>query len=81
MVLLLMFLMVKGVIQKKVINMKDLIISLFGSYEPVVYQNLDGVDVVASGMAGVDWVFLSGVVLFGITLYCVFRAIGGVFKK
>lgn len=61
--------------------MRSIIVDLFGSYEPVVYQDADGIDIVASGMAGVDWSFLSGVILFGLTLYCVFRIIGGFFKK
>lgn len=61
--------------------MRSIIVDLFGSYEPVVYQDANGTDIVASGMAGVDWSFLSGVILFGLTLYCVFRIIGGVFKK
>lgn len=61
--------------------MRSIIVELFGSYEPVVYQDVDGIDIVASGMAGVDWTYLSGVVLFGITLYCVFRLIGGFLKK
>lgn len=61
--------------------MKDLIVSLFGSYEPVTYVDTNGLDIIPDGLSGVDWVFLSGVILFAITLYCVFRVIGGVFKK
>lgn len=61
--------------------MRSIIAELFGSYEPVIYQDADGIDVVASGMAGVDWTFLSGVILFGLTLYCVFRIIGGLLRK
>lgn len=61
--------------------MRSIIVDLFGSYEPVVYQDADGIDIVASGMAGVDWTYLSGVILFGLTLYCVFRIIGGLLRK
>lgn len=61
--------------------MRDLIVQLFGTYTPVVYTDADGIDIIPSGMAGVDWSFLAGVILFGITLYCVFRVIGGVFRK
>lgn len=71
--------------------MKDLIISIFGEYQPVTTQVLspytvDGVteyeilDVVASGAAGVDWAWIAGVVLFGIVLYSLFRLLGVFFK-
>lgn len=60
--------------------MRDIIINLFGIYTPVTYN--DGVnDVIPSGMAGVDWTFIAGVFLFSLTLYCVFRVIGGIFKN
>lgn len=63
--------------------MKDLIISIFGSYEPVmtaevhiVGDTLEEFQVVASGMAGVDWAWLAGVALFAIVLYSFFRLVG-----
>lgn len=57
--------------------MKDLIVSLFGSYEPVMTSVAgDSVQVVASGMAGVDWEWIAGVVLFAIVLYSFFRLVG-----
>lgn len=63
--------------------MKDFVISLFGSYEPVmtveshlVGDALEEVQVVASGMAGVDWAWVAGVVLFAIVLYSFFRLVG-----
>ena len=59
--------------------MRDIIIQLFGVYTPVTYN--DGVnDIIPSGAAGVDWVFVSGVLLFALSLYCVFRIMGGIFK-
>lgn len=61
--------------------MYNLIQQLFGVYTPITYTDGSGVSVVPSGMAGVDWTFLSGVLLFAITLYCVFRLVGGVLKK
>lgn len=71
--------------------MKDLIISIFGTYEPVMSQEIaqytvDGVmdytlvDVVASGAAGVDWAWIMGVLLFAIVLYSLFRILGVFFK-
>lgn len=71
--------------------MKDLIISIFGSYEPVMtfetitYEvegalSTDTIEVVASGMAGVDWPWIMGVFLFALVLYSLFRILGVFFK-
>lgn len=68
--------------------MKTLIINLFGSYVPQSYQSVivlsDGttqsVDIIPSGWAGVDFEWFAGVLLFGITLYCVLRIVGGLLK-
>ena len=61
--------------------MRDLILSLFGTYTPVTFTDVDCVDVIPAGLAGVDWVWIGGLFLFSITLYCVFRILGGWFKK
>ena len=71
--------------------MKALIESIFGSYTPVMTQEVisytvDGetlfehVDVVASGVAGVDWPWVMGVLLFAIVLRSLFRILGVFFK-
>lgn len=63
--------------------MKDLLISLFGDYEPVLtVADIAGeqVEVVASGFAGVDWPWIMGVFLFAIVLYSFFRIVGCFFK-
>ena len=69
--------------------MKALIASIFGTYTPVTYQyewsQWDAATEqyltmratkVADGMAGVDWPFVLGVVIFIVSLYCVLRIIG-----
>lgn len=57
--------------------MKGIVLSLFGSYEPVTTLASDGVtEIVASGFAGVDWPWLVGAGLFAICLYSVFRLVG-----
>lgn len=61
--------------------LKTLMIDLFGTYTPITYTDADSVDVIASGSAGIDWVWIAGFTLFAITLFCVFRMIGGTFKK
>ena len=72
--------------------MKNLIIELFGRYEPVTYTEYffytaaDGTittdfnEIVAPGLAGVDWPWLMGVLLFAIVLYSLFRILGVFFK-
>lgn len=71
--------------------MKELIVSLFGPYEPVMTQivvqsEVEGtlstelVEVVASGAAGLDWPWIMGVLLFAIVLWSLFRLLGVFFK-
>lgn len=71
------------------VGLKAVIRSIFGEYRPVtttaVYsETVDGdvvtslVDVVASGTAGVDWEYVSGVFLFGLMLFCLFKLLGGI---
>lgn len=55
--------------------MKDMVLSLFGPYEPVV-NIVDETEVVVSGMAGVDWPWVLTVLLFAIVLYSFFRLVG-----
>lgn len=65
-----------------------LITALFGSYTPrtqTVTEHLsDGSTVtyteVVPGIAGLDWPWIVSAVLFAMSLYCVFRMIGGLFK-
>lgn len=68
--------------------MKELITALFGVYTPVLTDEVtlaaDGtsftVQVVAAGLAGVDWSWLAGVFLFAVVLYCALRIVGGLAK-
>lgn len=63
--------------------MKDLILSLFGDYVPVTNSTVtaDGViEEVVPGMAGVDWPWLMGVLLFAIVLYSFFRLVGVILR-
>ena len=57
-------------------KVKDLVLSLFGTYEPITAVAADGVETVASGLAGVDWPWIAGVLLFAIVLYSFFRLVG-----
>lgn len=66
----------------------DALVSIFGEYTPltqtVTTYFADGTSVQSveyvSGVAGLDWVWISGAVLFCIVVYCIFRMIGGVLK-
>jgi len=67
--------------------MKELIVSIFGAYTPVmttethvVADAVQSVEVVASGLAGVDWPWLAGVLLFAVVLYSFFRLVGVLLK-
>lgn len=60
--------------------MKDLIIDIFGEYVPHTYDISiadGGFDtVIPDGVAGVDFEWLAGFVLFTVFMYCCFRLIG-----
>jgi len=64
------------------------LVSIFGEYTPrtqtVTTYFADGSSIQSveyvQGIAGLDWVWISGVVLFCIVIYCIFRMIGGVLK-
>ena len=70
-------------------GIKALIASIFGEYTPVksaavVSETVNGevnttiIDIVAPGMAGVDFQWLAGVLLFAILLFCLMKLLGGV---
>lgn len=58
--------------------MRDLIVTIFGQYTPVV-DPVTGA--VVGGFAGVDWPYLAGVLLFALVLYSFFRLLGVVLKR
>lgn len=67
--------------------MKSLITQLFGTYTPVMTENIhyytfgeevyaETIEMVADGAAGLDWPWIMGVVLFAICLWSFFRLLG-----
>ncbi len=64
------------------------ITSLFGEYHPKTYTvttYLEDGSVVTSqeyvpGLAGLDWLWIASAALFALSLFCVFRMVGGIFK-
>lgn len=74
--------------------MINILYRLFGTYTPNSYTVTERIwneaeqdwdifsnTVIPSGAAGVDWVWVSGVALFGLTLYAVLRMIGLIISK
>ena len=69
-------------------GMPALLTSMFGTYSPrtqTVTEHLsDGSTVtyteVVPGLAGLDWPWVASVALFAMSLYCIFRMIGGLFR-
>lgn len=68
--------------------MQDILIDIFGAYEPhynYVTEIVDGVSTsvqeIAPGMAGVDWEWIGAVFLFSICLYSLFRMMGSLFGR
>lgn len=64
-------------------TIKALIETILGVYVPIytdVYDETGTVigQAVAQGVAGVDWTFVIGGIIFAVTLYCILRMIGGV---
>lgn len=58
--------------------MRDFLTDILGSYSPVTYTDSNGIDIVASGLAGLDWEYIFTGVLFCITVWCVLKILGGI---
>lgn len=51
--------------------------AIFGEYIPVSYTDSAGSSIIPAGVAGVDWQYVLGVVLFCIIVYSLLRIVGG----
>lgn len=64
------------------------LLALLGEYTPILttYETVlaDGTihtyEAVAQGVAGVDWPWVAGALLFIVVIYCILRMIGGIFR-
>lgn len=57
--------------------MKTLLQNLFGVYTPLTNSNGD----IIEGLAGIDYEYILGVLLFAIMLFCVLKILGGFIKN
>lgn len=55
--------------------LKDILVSLIGDYTPVIVDNVP-----LQGSAGIDYVFVGSLALVLVTVYCIWRLIGGWFR-
>lgn len=56
-------------------TLKSLVVNFIGLYQPNTYIDND-VEIIPSGLAGVDIPWLMSALLFGLSFYCVFRLVG-----
>lgn len=59
--------------------MREWVLNAFGVYTPITYTD-NGVDIIPSGMAGVDWQYICGVAVFLCIVVCTFKLIGTLIK-
>ena len=65
--------------------MRDFLLSVLGSYSAPTYTSyvlgtegvLEAVDVIPSGLAGVDWSFILTGLFFLVVVYSFFKILGG----
>ena len=51
----------------------------FGSYEPLIFIDDEGISHAINGAAGVDWSYVCSVALFCVFIICTFKIIGKFF--
>lgn len=69
-------------------SVSQAVVSIFGVYQPITHTVTDHLsdgssvtyEQVVPGLAGVDWVWVSGVALFALMLYSLFRLLGVIVK-
>lgn len=62
-------------------TIKDFLDTILGTYAPMVATLPDGTIVPLDGFAGVDYPYLIRACVFLITIYCVYKIIGGLICK
>lgn len=67
-------------------SIRDFLILVLGSYEPVTYEVYDVVSdtvsrVIPAGVAGVDWLYVGTLALLIVVIFCVLKCLGGLICK
>lgn len=67
-------------------SIRDFLISILGSYQPVTYDVYDVAadtvtSVIPAGVAGVDWLYVGTLALLVIVIFCVLKCLGGLICK
>lgn len=62
-------------------TIKDFLDSILGTYIPMVTTLPDGSVIPLGGVAGVDYPYLIRAAVFLLTMYCVYKIIGGLICK
>lgn len=62
--------------------LRDLLVNLIGEYSPPVYYDaVSDLEVIPSGMAGVDWPWVLSAVLLIFVIYSVFRIVRCLYSR
>lgn len=62
-------------------DIQTIIKEIIGEYKPITFVSEYGQDVVANGLAGVDWSYLFSGILLILAFYSVFRILGIIFSR
>lgn len=61
--------------------MINFMVETFGSYEPLIFIDDDGVSHAITGAAGVDWTYICSVFIFCVFVVCIFKLIGRLLNR
>lgn len=62
-------------------TIKDFLDSILGTYTPMFYTDSSGAVVHLTGIGSVDYPYLIRACVFLVTMYCVYKIIGGLICK
>lgn len=59
----------------------EVIRSFFGTYTPITYLDLEGNEIIPSGVAGVNFEYVFAMLIFLVAFYSFFRLLGTFISK
>lgn len=60
--------------------MHNLLVSIFGEYVPITYVS-EGVEIIPSGLSGVNFEYVLGALIFLVAFYSFFRILGSLIGR